>query len=59
MKKPRRENLQYVNTGDPLGRAPAMERWNSFSIPMKQDDLYSQSDELIGELNPELEKMQI
>ena len=52
MKKPRRENLQYVNTGDPLGRAPAMERWNSFSIPMKQDDLYSQSDELIGELNP-------
>lgn len=59
MKKLRRESLQYVNTGDPLGRAPAMERWNSFSMPTEQDDMYSQSDELIGELNPELEEMQI
>lgn len=59
MKKMRKENVKHVNTGDPLNRAPAMERWNSFSRPIKLDDVYSQSEELIGELNPTLEKMKI
>lgn len=59
MKKMRKENVQHVNTGDPLRRAPAMERWNSFSRPIQETDHYPQSEEMIGELNPILEKMRI
>ncbi len=59
MNKVRRENVQHVNTGDPLSRAPAMEQWNSFSRPIKTEDIYSHSEDMIGEMNPALEKIEI
>lgn len=56
--KLRKENIQHVNTGDPLLRAPKMEKNHVFSRPIKsENDLWNGDDSMIGELNPKLEEI--
>lgn len=59
MKTLRKENTQYVNTGDPSRRAPEMEKWNTFSRPAEKGEYLPESEKMIGELNPVLENMEI
>lgn len=62
MRKFRKENLQHVNTGNPLSRAPEMKKRNVFSRPITQENAiladFSEGP-MIGELNLELENMKI
>ncbi len=59
MKQLLKENTRHVNTGNSSSRVPKMERWNSFSRHAKPGDVYNHNRNVIGKLNPELEKMKI
>lgn len=53
------ENLRNAELGVTMFEAPVPKRWNSFSEARGEQDTIRFSNELIGEINPDMEKIKL